>query len=156
MKLSTACLLGLLVPAVLALRPSTRSESQTLVVATLDSSRADAFIGNLRFAGTELVYAGGVTSAAAARRVSTALGARVLIDSTVATTPGEAAAAIADRVRNVDERVVVVLVDSALALPFLRHVTGQPRASFPLSAAPGRMWVVTRGDGYDSAIRGSF
>jgi hypothetical protein len=138
-----------------AQRPPHR-EPMTLVVASVDTSRMDAFIGNLRLAGADLVYAAGSNSARAAQRVGTALGTRVVVDSFLGANKASAASALADRVQSRGARVVVVLLDPDLALPFLRRVAERPRSSFPLSGAPGRMWLVTMTNGYSSAIRGSF
>jgi hypothetical protein len=92
----------------------------TLVVASVDTSRMDAFIGNLRYSGADLVYAAGRGSAPAAQRVGTALGTRVVVDSTFDADRESAVRRLADRVQNHGGHVVVVLLDADLALPFLR------------------------------------
>jgi hypothetical protein len=54
----------------------TRDQPLTLVITTLDSAKADAFIGNLRFAGVRAVYSDGSEAAAgSAKRVAAAIGA---------------------------------------------------------------------------------
>jgi hypothetical protein len=156
MKLIGTVLFTALASTAFVAHPSARSEPMTLVVASVDTSRMDAFIGNLRYSGADLVYAAGRRSAPAAQRVGTALGTRVVVDSTLGVDGEEAATALANRVRSAGARVVVVLIDADAAQPFLRRVTEQPRSSFALSGAPGRMWLVSLGSGYTSAIRGSF
>jgi hypothetical protein len=156
MKLLGTVLFTALASTAFAPHPSARSEPMTLVVASVDTSRMDAFIGNLRYSGADLVYAAGRRSAPAAQRVGTALGTRVVVDSTLGADRENAVSELADRVQSRGGHVVIVLLDADLALPFLRRVTGQPRSSFALSGAPGRMWLVTLGNGYTSAIRGSF
>jgi hypothetical protein len=83
------------------------------------------------------------------------VGTRVVVDSTLGADHQREASALSDRVRSHGAHVVVLL-DSDLALPFLRRVTARPRSSFSLSGAPGRMWLVTLANGYTSAIRGRF
>ena len=155
MKALAALSLVLLVSAASPLQPGVNTQL-TLVVATLDSTRADAFIGDLRFSGAQRVYAVGGASLAAAQRVARAMGIPVIADTNSAGDADTDAGRIAAHLRATTTGVTVVLVEREFALPFLRHVTSSPRASFPLSGTPGRMWLVTLGGDYKSAIRGSF
>lgn len=156
MRTATSIAFVVLVSIAAALPTSRTGEPRTLVVATLDIARADAFIGDLRFSGARRVYAAGSASLASAQRIGQAMDIPVVTGTGLTGDPVRDAAVIAGDLRAGAGGVTVVLVDQALALPFLRQVTNQPRSSFPLSGSPGRMWFVTLTPDYTSVVRGSF
>lgn len=156
MKSACSIAFVLLVSTAAALPSAHRDEPRTLVVASLDTARADAFIGNLRSSGARRIYAAGGASLAAAQRVGQAMDIPVASSTRLTGDLTKDAAAIAGEVRAGAGGVSVVLIDQALALAFLREITNQPRSSFPLSGSPGRMWVVTLAPDYTSVVRGRF